>query len=74
MMPYETTEGVMEFFDFVNETSKEYGFGELKYKKLGGSSDASNITIAGVPVLCSCGVVGQWNHTDKEYADRKSVV
>ena len=22
----------------------------------------------GVPTLCSCGVRGEWNHTDREYA------
>ena len=35
---------------------------------LGGGSDAGNIAMMGVPVLCSCGVRGEWNHTDREYA------
>lgn len=68
MAAYETTEDVMKYYNFVNEVSKKYGFGEMGYKRLGGSSDASYITIAKTPVLCSFGVQGQWNHTIKEYA------
>ena len=68
MAAYETTDDVLRFYDFVNETSKEYGFGEMGNKKLGGGSDASYITIAKTPVLCSFGVQGQWNHTKEEYA------
>lgn len=66
--PYETTDDVMRFYNFVNKTSKEFGFGEMGYTKLGGGSDASYITIAKTPVLCSFGVRGQWNHTAEEYA------
>jgi len=35
---------------------------------LGGGSDASYITIAGVPTICSMGVCGEYNHSAKEYA------
>jgi len=35
---------------------------------LGGASDAAYITMAEVPCLCSMGVKGEWNHTDREYA------
>ena len=35
--------------------------------RLGGSSDAAYITMAGVPCLCSCGTMGEWNHTVREY-------
>ncbi|PBF69772.1 peptidase M20 [Clostridioides difficile] len=68
MMPFETTEDVMRFHTFVNEVSKENGFGELNAKRLGGSSDASYLTIANVPTICSFGVRGEWNHTSREYA------
>jgi glutamate carboxypeptidase len=37
-------------------------------KRLGGSSDASYLTIANVPTICAFGVQGQWNHTVREYA------
>ncbi|MCC0763364.1 M20 family metallopeptidase [Clostridioides sp. ES-S-0006-03] len=68
MMPFETTEDVMKFHKFVNTVSKENGFGEINSKRLGGSSDASYLTIANVPAICSFGVKGEWNHTSREYA------
>lgn len=68
MAPYETTDDVIKFYEFVNKTSQEFGFGEMGSTKLGGGSDASYITIAKTPVLCSFGVRGQWNHTAEEYA------
>lgn len=67
MMPYETTDDVMRLYNYIANISEEYGLKEAKYKKLGGSSDASYLTIAGVPTLCSCGIQGQWNHTMREY-------
>lgn len=68
MMPFETTDDVMKFHKFVNTVSKENGFGEINAKRLGGSSDASYLTIANVPTICSFGVKGEWNHTSREYA------
>lgn len=68
MAAYETTDGVIDFFNYVNKTSKEFGFGEMEGVRLGGSSDASYITKAGTPVICSFGVRGAWNHTTREYA------
>ena len=29
---------------------------------------AAALAEMGVPILCSCGVRGEWNHTDREYA------
>ena len=40
----------------------------MGYTTLGGGSDASYLTMAGTPSICSFGVQGQWNHTDREYA------
>ncbi|MGI6129547.1 MAG: M20 family metallopeptidase [bacterium] len=68
MAAYETTDDVIKFYNFCNEVAKKYGFGEMGSRRLGGSSDAAFITIAKTPVLCSCGVRGEWNHTAKEYA------
>ena len=65
---YETTEGVKSFHNFVNKVAKEYGFEEMPGEFLGGGSDASYITQAGTPCICSFGVRGEWNHTDREYA------
>ncbi|WP_455543779.1 M20 family metallopeptidase [Intestinibacter sp.] len=68
MMPYEDTDENMRLYGFIRDTAKEFGFRDFGYRKVGGSSDASYLTIAGVPTLCSCGVVGEWNHTMQEYA------
>ncbi len=56
------------FYTIVNTESINLGFGETSPEVLGGSSDASFLTLSGVPVLCSMGVKGEWNHTDREYA------
>jgi len=66
--PYETTEQVMSFFRFIENTARECGLEEVKGTYLGGSSDASYFQMVGVPVICSIGVQGQWNHTLREYA------
>ncbi len=55
-------------YEFVNSISVKNGFGETEAIHIGGSSDAAFITIAGVPCLCSMGVKGEWNHTNREYA------
>lgn len=68
MAAFETTDEVMKFYEFVNETSQKYGFGTMEGRKLGGSSDAAYINMVKTPVLCSFGVRGQWNHTVREYA------
>ena len=68
MAPFDATGGVQELADFVAETSREYGFGEMGNVFLGGGSDAGFIQRAGTPVLCSMGVRGQFNHSDREYA------
>ncbi len=66
--PYENSEKTKRFHSFAAQTAKEYGLSEPGAKTLGGSSDAAYIQMAGVPVLCSFGIIGQWNHTTKEYA------
>ncbi|MEG0378933.1 MAG: M20 family metallopeptidase [Eubacterium sp.] len=66
--PFETTEEVMNFYSFVNESAQKNHFEPMGYKRLGGNSDASYLGMSGTPVLCSFGVIGEWNHTKKEYA------
>ncbi len=69
-------EGFPSFMDTLNQklytiaenTSIECGLGKTEQTKLGGSSDASFLTIAGIPCLCSMGIPGEWNHTNREYA------
>ena len=68
MPSYETNEDVNRFYDFVVDIAKEYELTVPGHVYLGGSSDASWIQRAGVPVICSFGVCGEWNHTKREYA------
>lgn len=68
MAPFETTEEGVRLATFIAGVSKAVGLGEMGQIRLGGGSDASYITMAGVPTVCSMGVRGEFNHTDREYA------
>jgi len=68
MAAFETTPDGIALADFVAKVSRDTGFGEMGQTRLGGGSDASYITISKVPTVCSMGVMGEFNHTDKEYA------
>ncbi len=72
--PFETTKDVLSLYELVEEVAKENNLAETKQIRLGGSSDAAYIQAAGVPVLCSIGIQGQWNHTTREYAILDSMV
>lgn len=65
---YETQDDVMKFFDYMSTIADRYQMMPTSAQKLGGSSDAGFIQRMGTPILCSCGVRGQWNHTLREYA------
>ena len=67
-LPFDETPAGLELADFVAQVSKERGLGDMGQVNLGGSSDACYFTVAGVPTICSMGVQGQFNHSDKEYA------
>ncbi len=68
MAPFETTEEGVRLATFIAGVSEAVGLGEMGQIRLGGGSDASYITMAGVPTVCSMGVRGEFNHTDREYA------
>ena len=65
---FEASDKNMALWSFVNDVCKAEGFHEVDHVFLGGGSDASGMAESGTPVLCSCGVRGEWNHTDREYA------
>ena len=67
MAAFDGSNGVQELADFVAETSRACGFGEMGSVFLGGGSDAGFIQRTGTPVICSIGVRGQFNHSDREY-------
>lgn len=68
MAPFDSAQEVLALADFVERISKEYGFGQMGRVFLGGGSDASFILLAGTPCICSMGVRGQFNHSEREYA------
>lgn len=68
MHVFETTEDGLALWDFLRETAEAAGLRPLEQARLGGSSDAAYLTMAGVPTVCSCGAMGEWNHTVREYA------
>lgn len=70
---FETSEQIMGLWKFVNDVCVEEGLHEVGHVFLGGGSDASGMAESGTPVLCSCGVRGEWNHTDREYASVSSM-
>lgn len=65
---YEQSDENMALWKFCDEVSRENGYGAMGHVFLGGGSDAVQMAMAGTPTLCSCGVRGEWNHTDREYA------
>lgn len=66
--PFDVNPQIQKFFDLVNEVATENGFPAFGTIRLGGASDAGAISEAGIPVLCSCGVIGEYNHNIREYA------
>ena len=73
MPAFETINGVMEFWNLCKDVSEAYGYGTPGKIVLGGVSDASYITLAGVPAICSFGIRGDFNHTLKEYSVLESL-
>lgn len=61
-------EKILALYDFINKTAEENGFEKFGKIVLGGASDTGSIARAGIPVLCSCGVIGEFNHNRREYA------
>ena len=50
-----------------------YGFPPMKAIAVGGASDSAYLTACGVPTLCALGVKGQFNHTEREWAEEASL-
>lgn len=67
MPPFEEKEGTDRFYALCEKVAGEMGL-PCSAVKLGGSSDASWAAMNDVPVICSFGVQGEWNHTTREYA------
>ena len=65
---YEQTDANLALWEFCSKISEANGFGKMGHVFLGGGSDAVQMAKARTPTLCSCGVLGEWNHTEREYA------
>ena len=66
--PFEPNPQIMRLFSLVNQVAADHGFAEFGQIQLGGASDAGALAAAGIPVLCSCGPIGEFNHNVREYA------
>lgn len=67
MPPFVETPEITELFDFVNKVAKENGYQTFGKVVQGGVTDAGNIAQAGIPVICACGVKGDFVHNTREY-------
>lgn len=65
---FEPSTPILALLDIVNTTAEEAGFEPFGQITLGGATDTGSIVRAGIPALCSCGVIGEFNHNKKEYA------
>lgn len=68
MPAFEDTEANHRLLDYVNETITRNGFPPFGSVFVGGNSDASFLAMAGLPTVCSFGVVGTGAHTTEECA------
>lgn len=64
----ERTEASEALFARVNDLAVSCGLPEMKPISTGGGSDSVFLSRAGVPTICSLGVRGEFNHTEREYA------
>ena len=67
--PMELTDKNIELLNKWNICAKFLGIQEFEGIKKGGGSDAAYAVLAGVPTLCSCGIVGFNEHTTSEKVD-----
>ncbi len=65
---FEPNDQILALLGLVNKTATDNGFEPFGQITLGGASDTGSIVRAGIPALCSCGVIGEFNHNRKEYA------
>jgi glutamate carboxypeptidase len=68
--PMEKTEGSCRLFEYVRRVFRETGIEgpEPTAMVSGGGSDSAYSVLAGVPTVDQMGVMGQWNHSPREFA------
>lgn len=60
-------------FEKANAVAQQYGFPKMQAIAVGGGSDSAYLTACGVPTLCALGVKGEFNHTEREWAEKDSL-
>ncbi len=65
--------GSEALFERAQAVAKSHGFPEMKAIAVGGGSDSANLTAVGIPTLCALGVKGEFNHTEREWAEEASL-
>lgn len=71
--PMARSEGSERLFALYARVARENGLTAVEPMVRGGTSDASYTTLEGIPTLCSCGPVGDDEHTVRERALRSSL-
>ncbi len=70
----ERLDSSLALFERANAVALNHGLTELKAIAVGGGSDSAYLTKAGIPTLCALGVRGQFNHTEREWAEEASLI
>ena len=71
--PMERLESSEKLFERAETIAEKYGFPKAKAIAVGGGSDSAHLTACGIPTLCALGVRGQFNHTEREWAEEESL-
>ena len=71
--PMERLESSEKLFERAEAIAEKYGFPKAKAISVGGGSDSAHLTACGIPTLCALGVRGQFNHTEREWAEEESL-
>ena len=71
--PMERLESSEKLFERAEAIAEKYGFPKAKAIAFGGGSDSAHLTACGIPTLCALGVRGQFNHTEREWAEEESL-
>ena len=64
----------LALLDRANAIAEEVGLPHMPGIAVGGGSDSAYLTKAGIPTLCAIGVRGQFNHTEREWAEEASLL
>ena len=71
--PMERLESSEKLFERAEAIAEKYGSPKAKAIAVGGGSDSAHLTACGIPTLCALGVRGQFNHTEREWAEEESL-